>query len=477
MKRGRERALAEDGEITKEYRRFWLDTAGCVLNCLLGNQGGSDTVLGRICRWSTAENTVAFPENLEECGLEWGPALRTAERVLQDAERETAPSRGLNEGFAQDADGCAYTPGKKAEAVYGRICREIRGEVRQYYRVDLGGLAELCGMTYEREEAEASLAFFPQMNNPPQENSPPGVPAGIMLGAGSRIPFERARLREIRKFLAGASAGESLLFTEENGRYVCRGYASLAAPPPLSVTLQGRRGGVLSVKGRPWFRLAGERILAPGEPYKPVWRRLCRELSLPEGAYQGLFRALGRQSKGAGVVLADFREDVTAQWYECLAECGRAWKLENVSVVNLDGDGEERIRALSRIDGALVVDTSTGRLAYTGAVLDALAITDGLRDRGARANSILSHVANLAILGGVKRPIGAAVYSEDGMVTPVLGSTYAGSEEERRKRNRHPAAGALILPDGCQNGRREEEPPGGSVAAGGRGESASLIKC
>lgn len=473
-KRG-ERALSEDGGITEEYRRFWLDTADCVLNFLLGNQGGSDTA-GRICRWSEEEGTIAFPENLEEYGLERGSALGTAEGVLQDAERKTAPLRGLSEGFAQDAEGCPYTPAKKAEAVYEGICREIRREVRQYYGVDLSGLAELCGMTYEREEAEASLAFFPRMNNPPGGDGQSGAPAGIVLGAGSRIPFERARLREIRKFLAGAAAGESLVFTEENGRYVCRGYASLASPPPLSVTLQGRRGGLFSVKGAPWFRLAGERILVPGEPYRPVWRKLCRELNLPEADYEGLFRALSRQSKGAGVVLADLSESVTGRWYACLAECGRAWKLEDVSVVNLSGDGEERIRALSRIDGALVVDTSTGRLAYTGAVLDALAITDGLRDRGARANSILSHVANLAILGGVSRPIGAAVYSEDGMVTPVLGSAYAGSAEERRKSSRHPAVGALAPPDVCQNARRMERAPA-AAAAGYREEPASLTKC
>lgn len=467
-KRG-ERALSEDGGITEEYRGFWLDTADCVLNFLLGNQGGSDTA-GRICRWSEEEGTIAFPEDLEEYGLERGSALGTAEGVLQDAERKTAPLRGLSEGFAQDAEGFPYTPAKKAEAVYEGICREIRREVRQYYGVDLSGLAELCGMTYEREEAKASLAFYPG------ENNPPGAPAGIVLDKDSRIPFERARLREIRKFLAGAAAGESLVFTEEDGRYVCRGYASLASPPPLSVTLEGRRGGLFSAGGAPWFRLAGERILVPGEPYRPVWRKLCRELNLPEADYEGLFRALSRQSKGAGVVLADLSEPVTARWYACLAECGRAWKVEDVSVKNLDGAGEERIRSLSRIDGALVVDTSTGRLAYTGAVLDALAITDGVRDRGARMNGILSHVANLAILGGVSHPIGAAVYSEDGMVTPVLGSAYTGSRKAREQVNRHPAAGALVPPDVCQNARRAEEAPA-AAAAGYREEPASLTKC
>ena len=106
--------------------------------------------------------------------------------------------------------------------------------------------------------------------------------------------------------------------------------------------------------------------------------------------------------------------------------------------MNLTEEQQERICALSRIDGALIVDISSGNLAYAGAVLDALGITEGRRDRGARKNSILAHVANLALLGGVKQAIAAAVYSEDGMVTSVLGSSYYGDRTAKLAECKHP---------------------------------------
>lgn len=430
--------MAGEERASEKYREFWLDTADCVFNLLLGRRGGDGT-LGRICRWCSEEDTVAFPEDLWEYGLRSGPALATAEEALRSAERITAPSRVLREGFALDELHRPYTPAKKAEEIYDDIRRRMYDRAREFYGVDMDELADLCAMTYEREEARASLAFFSK------ENDLSGVGMKMELDEKSRFPFDRPRLREIRKLLAGVRQGESLLFAgDESGRYVCRGYASLGGvKPPLSVTLQGRRGGLFYTGDTVWFRLAGNRILAPEEPYRLALRRLCRELNLSETDYEGLFRALARQSKGAAAVFADLSDPVIAAWYECLAGYGRAWKLKGISVVNLKGDEEERIRALCRIDGALVVDTSTGALAYTGAVLDALAITDGLRDRGARANGILSHIANLAVLGGVKRPIGAVVCSEDGMIMPIFGSTYSGGAKELKERSRHPAVQSL----------------------------------
>lgn len=273
--------MAGEERVSEKYREFWLDTADCVFNLLLGRRGGD--VPGRICRWSGEEDTVAFPEDLWEYGLESGPALTTAEEALQSAERITAPSRVLQEGFALDELHRPYTPAKKAEEIYGDIRRRMYDRAREFYGLDMDELADLCAMTYEREEARASLAFFSK------ENDLSGVGMKMELDEKSRFPFDRPRLREIRKLLAGVSQGESLLFAgDENGRYVCRGYASLGGVrPPLSVTLQGRRGGLFYTGDTVWFRLAGTRILAPEEPYKLVLRKLCRELNLSEGLTRG----------------------------------------------------------------------------------------------------------------------------------------------------------------------------------------------
>lgn len=91
----------------------------------------------------------------------------------------------------------------------------------------------------------------------------------------------------------------------------------------------------------------------------------------------------------------------------------------------------------------MIVDIREGILVYAGAILDALGINEGKRERGARANSVLSHVANLVLLGGVEKRIAAAVYSEDGMVTSVLGSSYykGKDRESRLKECGHPLIG------------------------------------
>lgn len=151
-----------------------------------------------------------------------------------------------------------------------------------------------------------------------------------------------------------------------------------------------------------------------------------------------MFEALSRQSKGASVVFVDFSCDIVDKWYRALATYGRAWKLQGYPAVNLTEEQQERICSLSRIDGALIVDIHSESLVYAGAVLDALGITEGLRDRGARGNSVLAHVANLALLGGVEQSIAAAVYSEDGMVTSVLGSNYYGDRKDRLAKCMHP---------------------------------------
>jgi len=438
-------ALGCGDNVSDEYREYWEETVNYVFNQVMGTYDRN--YIGNIVTLdfnADSEEPLQLRDGLERYGVSDRRVLETACERLVKAIGDSSVSRHLKSGFTIDSQGQFFPSSEKAED----ICREVYKETQrgmQPYQLDIDDLAELCGMTYEKEETGASLAFFPG------EEIPPGTKMLIELedGAdcapgGQSVFFDRTHLREIRKLLAGTASGACLLFTgsadKQKDAYVCRGYASIKSiDPPVFVKLQGRKGMTIYTNGREWFRMCGARILAPVDSCRIAQLEVSKELNLhPEDQYEGLFQALSRQGKGASVVFVDLSCEMVDKWYRALAGYGRAWKLRECSVINMDRERQEWICALSRIDGALVVDVHSGNLVYAGVVLDALGITEGRRDRGARGNSILAHVANLALLGGVEQSIAAAVFSEDGAVTSVLGSSYYGDRKARLAGCTHP---------------------------------------
>lgn len=420
---------------SEEYRTYWEETVNSVFNQVMGTQEWDYLLENKMLILdldAAPGEALRLLAGGKRYGLSNDRVLKLACQTLSKAIDNTEASRGFKSGFAIDRQGRFYPPREKAENICRDFFREIQKEL-QPYRLDMEDLSELCGMTYEKEETSANVAFFPG------EDIPEGVEMCLELDdavndskSDGKFFFDRTHLREIRKLLAGMPKDAFLLFTgagnQEESSYICRGYARLrkntGTAPPIRVNLQGRKGGFFYADGAPWFRLCGTRVLAPVPSYWIAQSEICRELGIKAEEYEGLFKALSRQNKGAAVVFADLSSEAMDKWYRALAGYGRAWRLKERPVKNLKDDQQEEICSLSRIDGALIVDIREGTLVYAGAILDALGINEGKRERGARANSVLSHVANLVLLGGVENRIAAAVYSEDGMVTSVLGSSY-----------------------------------------------------
>lgn len=431
-------------KLSDEYLEYWVKTINSVFDQVMGTRGRN--YIGDLLTldlFGEPENILQLREKGEQYGLSHNRVVNMTCEALAGAIYSTRFSRGFQSGFAIDSQGLFYPSKEKAE----NICRDLRRRIQsdlQPYRLDIDDLAELCEMTYEKEESSGSLAFFLE------EDIPAGVELLMELDdevndslSGQKFYFDRTHLREVRKLLAGLPSGASLLFTGVGDRdkitYVCRGFALLKdAVPPIRADLQGRKGGTFYADGVPWFRMRGTQILAPIDSYKIAQWEICRELNLPAAEYEGLFRALSRQSKGTSVVFVDLGCEMVDQWYRALAGYGRAWRLRGWPVVNLTEEEQKRVCALSRVDGALIVDTRSKSLVYAGAVLDALGITQGQRDRGARGNSVKAHVSNLVVLGGVRRSVAAAVYSEDGMVTAELGSRYYGEKAPKLEACAHP---------------------------------------
>lgn len=429
------------------YCTYWRKTANNVFNQVMGTQGLDlvNKMLILDCDADTGK-ALRLRDEGEQYGLSHDRVLEMACGVLSKAIDSTKVSRNFESGFATDQQGRFYSPEEKAKNICLEFFIGIQKEF-QPYQLDIEDLSELCAMTYEKEETSASLAFFLDKTLPKGVEMIFELDGAVNDGLnGRKFFFDRTHLREIRKLLAGMPGGAFLLFTgageQEKFSYVCRGYARFTegtdTVPPIRVDLQGRKGGTFYADGTPWFRMCGTQILSPVAPYWIAQSEICQELDLKPHEYEGLFKALGGQSKGAAVVFVDLSCEVVDKWYQALAGYGRAWRIRECQVTNLSDVAQEEIRCLSRIDGALIVDIHNGTLAYVGAVLDALGITEGKRERGARGNSIIAHVANLVLLGGVDCRIAAAVYSEDGMVTSVLGSSYNGDRDARLAKCTHP---------------------------------------
>lgn len=431
------------------YRTYWRETVNSVFNQVMGTQGWDYLDKMHIPDFDTKpEKILGLRDKVERYyGFSsHDRVLEMACRALLEEIDRTSASKRFNSGFAIDRQGLFYLPKEKAENICRDFFRRMQKEL-QPYRLDIEDLSELCTMTYEKEETSANVSFF--LN----EEIPEGVEMCFELDDtvndgpnGRKFFFDRMHLREIRKLLAGMPKDAFLLFTgagkQEESSYVCRGYGRLRkgadTVPPICVNFQGRRGVIFYADGEPWFRLYGTQILTPVPSYQIAQFEICRELGLEAKEYEGLFKALSEQNKGAAVVFANLGCETIDKWYQALAGYGRAWKLKKRPVKKLDDAKQKEICSLSRIDGALIVDIRNGTLVYAGAILDALGINEGKRESGARANSVLGHVANLVLLGGVKDCIAAAVYSEDGMVTSVLGSSYYGDRDARLAGCTHP---------------------------------------
>lgn len=437
-----------DNVSSEEYRTYWIKTVNSVFNQVMGTQD-VDYLNKMLTLDFNAEagKALCVRDGWDRYGLSHDFVLEMACRALSEAIDTSKASQKFSSGFAIDQQGMFYSPREKAENICRDFFKEMQKEL-QPYQLDIEDLSELCAMTYEKEETSASLAFFLDKALPEDVEMIFELDDMVNDGSnGRKFFFDRTHLREIRKLLAGMPKSAFLLFTgaeeRDESAYICRGYArfkeNTGTTSPICVKLQGRKGATFYADGAPWFRLCGTQILTQTvSSYRIAQSEICWELGLKAEEYEGLFKTLGNQSKGAVVVFADLNCEVVDKWYRALAGYGRAWRIQERRVTNLDDDEQEEIRCLSRIDGALIVDICNGTLVYVGAVLDALGISEGKRERGARGNSIIAHVANLVLLGGVDSHIAAAVYSEDGMVTSVLGSSYNGDRDASLARCTHP---------------------------------------
>lgn len=462
-------------EVSSRYIQFWTDTARALTALVCGHAGGADMdALVLKC------NPFAFHEDSKETPFtlqrEWIRDVFQNE-VLFDAllavlNREAGkawPERYLDgicllneEGLPLsscylDETGCPLSPRMEAEYIYFTACEELMTKYSGMLGISLNYIALLATMAYEKKDFKPGtqicfgawhLAAFS---------------IELRTGYGEGTVFDDKSLRTVRKLLSGVKKDENALyFGRESGGtsgYRCEGYVKKDVPVAFRVIFYGdekwgfrvgnAKNDLLTAKNRQFqcfdatFRYS---LRCLEEEFRDC------DASFTSGGLREFLKAARSQEHGTSVVFAPFESfPAVRERFEVLEAVGRARSVEDGNVEKNDGF-YRAVTDLARIDGALVADLGKNdyRFAYFSVILDGRAVK-GWASSGARANSVLTFVGDLLrselekaaeeelAVGMVSReeliqrlrdrrmPIAAVIFSEDGYVTPVLGSELAGA--------------------------------------------------
>lgn len=318
-------------------------------------------------------------------------------------------------------------PRRLAGYLYERTCRDVARAYEEIAGFDFPDMSSLAEQAYESEGARGEMAFLTASEL--EDGTLEDGRFFVRFRPGGGPVWSRETLRQIRKLLAGA--GENVLCflrKDPESPYVCQGYLDRrrAWPFPLSVSV--RRGGrwTLLAGGRPLFRAASHRIMAPGDPVEAALDRLEREFGGDREAWRPALEAFRRQRHGTALVLLDLRQERPREWMERLVRMNRAFPVMGPHILKGSGADWDSLTELARIDGAYVADTDSGELRYMAAIFDGLALCPGNRAGGARRNALTAWVENV-VDGSLpaddprQTRAAAVIFSEDGGMRTVLG--------------------------------------------------------
>lgn len=379
--------------------------------------------------------------------------------VLTGETKRAWRARCLKDVRLLNRTGRLITPQEMAQHVYFAASEEILNRYSSMLGFSMNQIAQLATMAYEKDDFKPGTQMGFDIL--------PWAWPGLELGEESRgTAFCAENLRTIRKLLSGVKRDENFLYfrgrKSEDGtyRYFCEGYAQKSVSAAFRFTFYGgeRWGFQVGNASEDLFTVKNRQLLCPAASFRFSLFRLeeefrnCRCASgFTSGGLRDFLEALRTQGHGSSVVFAPFHAcPAVRERFEALekAERGR-------SVNRFDGgdpDFYEAVTELARIDGAFGVDLGieSYRLAYFAMILDGRVRPSGKgwASSGARANSVLTFVRDILWeelerisreelkngppvksreelcerLRSKKIPIAAIIFSEDGYVTPVLGS-------------------------------------------------------
>lgn len=303
-------------------------------------------------------------------------------------------------------------------------CADMRNEIvndfRMTYGLDFSLVDDLSARAYEKSHCCGKLLFIPEMELNIDEQ------LSIKIQSKNEIYLSPKNLKQIRKLLAGAG-DNTLVFQKTKGGYAIRGYA--ITPCCLLWGWQIHICGVLE-----WYvgYCTDKTQVDLFKFVRNIPQVLCDPVEVAYSELVGEFPHLARntvvkeqiryaneQSHGTSLIYVDLDNNLVSERLEQLFSCERSLLAKMAHTKDL--------KSISGMDGAVIINVSkcenAASVVYVAAIVDGIAITSGLLDRGARHNSIYTFVTNLA--DNTKHQIGvvcALVFSEDGGITVFRGS-------------------------------------------------------
>ena len=451
--------------VSKGYVRLWEDTAKelTVLVCGLSGVAGMDAFALECNPFEFHEDSGERPFTLRRKRIQdifQNEVLFEAlAAVLNRAAGRTWPERYLEDVFFLDETGRPMTSRTEAEYVYRTASEGIISRYSGMSGIPLSHISLLAAMAYEKSDFEpgTQICF----------GARPSAAFSVELGNGSKgTVFGEENLKTIRKLLSGVKKdGNALYFSRRDsgggaGGYRCEGYVKKSASATFRITFYGggkwgfRAGGAKS----DLFTVKNRQVQCFDAAFRYSLRRLEKEFrgcgcmsGFTSGGLRKFLEAARGQAHGTSVVLAPFSLFPAArERFEALERAGRGRSVGGTG--KKDRDFYRAVTELARIDGSLVADLGIKdyRLAYFAVILDGRAGPpgSGWTSGGTRANSVRMFVRDLlrseleraageeAAKGAASRkdlrrrlrsrkmPIAAVIFSEDGYVTPVLGSEW-----------------------------------------------------
>lgn len=450
--------------VSSAYIRFWEDTAKALTVLVCGQTGGANME-----KFTSECNPFKFDKDSRETAFKLKP--KQISDIFQNEILFKALLDGLNnevskawperclEAFCRlDETGRPLSPWMEAESIYFTACEEIIGSYSGMSGISLSYAALLAEMAYEKSDFESGTQLCFGARHP--------IAFSAELGPGSAgTEFDEQNLRTIRKLLSGVKGDKNALYFRRRDSgdgtygYFCEGYVKKSTAAAFRVTFYGggkwgfrpgnAKSDLLVMKNR--------QIQCFDAVFHFSLRQLRKEFrgcsrAFTSGGCLKFLKAARGQAHGTSVVIARFSEfPAVKERFDELERAGRGRSVNKAS--SKDRGFYRTVTDLARIDGALVADIGIKdcRFAYFAMILDGRvgSVGEGWTGFGARANSVLTFVLDLLrselkraaleeLTNGVNSreklirrlrarrfPIAAVIFSEDGYVTPILGSELA----------------------------------------------------
>lgn len=290
----------------------------------------------------------------------------------------------------------------------------ILDDFRKTYGLDLADIDSLSALPYEKSRCRGKLLFVPKAEIELDEC------LSTQIRAGEDITLNRGK--QIRKLLAGAG-DNTLLLQRTDAAYSVRGFCQPTIPDLHGFLIHILSAGDWEInyyfggETRGLFRFTSGFPQVVSDPVDRAFIALTEEFPLLKdnrNVKSQIYHA-NKQSHGTALVYLNFQNGIVNDFINRLFECKRALK---VQISN-----NQDLATLSAMDGGILIDSNTTKVAYVATIVDGYSISDGLQDKGARHNSIFTFVSNLAALTEMNTNVVCAlVFSEDGGITIFRGS-------------------------------------------------------